>query len=197
MEHSFEDERDNLPLARCELIVPGLNRVDLRSLPSGDLIAVQRLSNGVQQLAIMNGLDRNSAAPAFMARTVVGMAPRPVTKMMESSDADRPTGPGNRVRSFPAIAPRERDTKGGWVAGVVKNLHRGKRYRMQSGGRNKLVNASRTDGSSSTTKTIRSVSAKIPSGGSAKEKPAIGSQVLSSGSLCANGLTTVSEYRLY
>ena len=44
--------------------------------------AVGSLLDGVQQVIVAEWLVRNSMAPAFMARTVIGMSPWPVMKTM-------------------------------------------------------------------------------------------------------------------
>ena len=80
-----------------------------RSPPAARALAVafERLLNGVEQILSRKGLVRNSTAPAFMARTLIGMSPWPVMKMMGISMPastirfcrSSPLRPGSRTSS--------------------------------------------------------------------------------------------------
>src|SRR5260370_24750149 len=102
-----------------------------------------------------NGLARKSTAPAFMARTDIGMSPWPVMKMTGTrmfacrswAWKSRPLTPGRRMSSTRQVAPSGRLCCRN--SAVEPNSSP-----CRSTERNKLLSASRTEGSSATTKTI-------------------------------------------
>jgi hypothetical protein len=54
-----------------------------RTFPDATVtIALERELNGIEKILIAEWFGRNSIAPAFMARTVIGMSPCPLMKMI-------------------------------------------------------------------------------------------------------------------
>ena len=114
-------------------------------------MAPRMASNSTSSL---NGFVRNSTAPAFIACTVIGTSPWPVMKMIGMSVrsascfcSSRPLSPGSVTSST-----RQHGT-GGARAGQ-KFLRRRERFGLPAGALISSSNDSRTETSSSTTKTI-------------------------------------------
>jgi hypothetical protein len=101
----------------------------------------------------LNGLVRNSTAPAFIARTLIGTSPYPVMKMigMPGRPPSRPAGRGRSARQRHV----EYETAGHRDGGPRQEvIGRDECFGRQPALLTSSSNDSRTDTSSSTTKTM-------------------------------------------
>jgi len=131
---------------------------DLRQfspLVSRRTVALDRRTDRVQQLLLAEWLGKEFGRAAFMARTVIGMSPWPVMKMigiLSPALASSRCSPATR----PADARRAPGMRRRWARVTQKLLGGAERLDAQPDRTNQTAQCSRTDASSSTTNTTDS-----------------------------------------